>query len=113
MTELIKNKNVMFKLQEELRNEIHSNTTVESKLSKLPFLNACIKETLRLHPPAPFLLPHRAIRTCEVMNYIVPRGARVLVNVWAIGRDPKYWEDPLSFKPERFFSSKLDFKGRF
>lgn len=112
MAELIKNKNAMFKLQEEIRNKIHSDTIVESELSKLSFLNACIKETLRLHPPAPFLLPHRAIQTCEVMNYTIPHGAQVLVNIWAIGRDPKYWDDPLLFKPERFLNSKLDFKGQ-
>ncbi|KAI3757592.1 hypothetical protein L6452_05133 [Arctium lappa] len=111
MAELMKNKKVMFKLQEEIRNEIHSDPIVESELSKLSYLNACIKETLRLHPPAPLLLPHRAIQTCEVMNYTIPRGAQVLVNIWAIGRDPKYWEDPLLFKPERFLNSKLDFKG--
>ncbi|XP_024963429.1 probable (S)-N-methylcoclaurine 3'-hydroxylase isozyme 2 [Cynara cardunculus var. scolymus] len=112
MAELIKNKKAMFKLQEEIRNEIHSDTIFECELSKLSYLNACVKETLRLHPPTPFLLPHRAIQTCEVMNYTIPRGSQVLVNIWAIGRNPKYWEDPLSFKPERFLNSKLDFKGQ-
>ncbi|KAM0064495.1 putative N-methylcoclaurine 3'-monooxygenase [Helianthus debilis subsp. tardiflorus] len=112
MAELIKNKNVMFELQEELKHKINSNTIVESEISNLPYLNACIKETLRLHPPAPLLLPHRAIQTCEVLNYTVPRGAQILVNIWAIGRDPKIWEDPLSFKPERFLGSSLDFRGK-
>ncbi|KAF5782412.1 putative geraniol 8-hydroxylase [Helianthus annuus] len=112
MAELIKNKNVMFELQEELKHKINSNTIVESEISNLPYLNACIKETLRLHPPAPLLLPHRAIQTCEVLNYTIPRGAQILVNIWAIGRDPKIWEDPLSFKPERFLGSSLDFRGK-
>ncbi|KAI7745400.1 hypothetical protein M8C21_015097, partial [Ambrosia artemisiifolia] len=111
MAELIKNKNVMFELQQELKHKINSSNIAESEISKLPYLNACIKETLRLHPPAPFLLPHRAIQTCEILNYTVPCGAQILVNIWAIGRDPKLWEDPLSFKPDRFLSSNLDFRG--
>ncbi|KAI3757598.1 hypothetical protein L6452_05140 [Arctium lappa] len=112
MAELVKNKKVMFKVREELKNEIKTRTVVESEVSNLPYLNACIKETLRLHPPAPFLLPHRAVQTCEVMGYTVPRGAQILVNIWAIGRDPKLWEDPLLFKPERFLGSNLDFGGQ-
>ncbi|KAI3705812.1 hypothetical protein L1987_76055 [Smallanthus sonchifolius] len=100
MAELIKNKKVMIELQQELKHKINSSNFVESEISKLPYLNACIKETLRLHPPVPLLLPHRANESCEVMNYTVPRGAQILVNIWAIGRDPKLWEDPLLFKPE-------------
>ncbi|XP_076952769.1 putative (S)-N-methylcoclaurine 3'-hydroxylase isozyme 2 [Bidens hawaiensis] len=112
MAELIKNKEVMYKVQQELKHKINSNTIIESEISKLPYLNACIKETLRLHPPAPLLLPHRAIQTCEVMKYTIPRGAQILVNIWAIGRDPKLWEDPLTFKPERFLGTSLDFRGQ-
>ncbi|KAI7745401.1 hypothetical protein M8C21_015098 [Ambrosia artemisiifolia] len=111
MAELINNKNVMFELQQELKHKIKSSTILESEISKLPYLNACIKETLRLHPPVPLLLPHRATQTSEVLNYTVPRGAQILVNIWAIGRDPKLWEDPFSFKPERFLGSSLDFRA--
>ncbi|XP_076887987.1 putative (S)-N-methylcoclaurine 3'-hydroxylase isozyme 2 [Bidens hawaiensis] len=106
MAELLKNEKAMLQLQEELKHNI------KSEISNLPYLNACIKETLRLHPPAPLLLPHRSIQVCEVMNYTIPCGAEIFVNVWAIGRDPKLWEDPLLFKPERFLGSNLDFKGQ-
>ncbi|XP_024970222.1 probable (S)-N-methylcoclaurine 3'-hydroxylase isozyme 2 [Cynara cardunculus var. scolymus] len=112
MAELLKNKEAMNKLQEELKHKSDSNMITESHLSKFPYLNACIKETLRLHPPAPLLIPRHASETCEVMNYTIPQNTKIFVNVWTIGRDPKIWEDPLSFKPERFLGSSLDFKGQ-
>lgn len=111
MAELLKNERVMKTIEEELDREINNATIDESLVSRLPYLNACIKETLKLHPPAPFLLPHRAPEACEIMNYIIPKDSQVLVNVWAIGRDASVWEDPLSFKPERVLSSAVDFKG--
>ncbi|CAI0404261.1 unnamed protein product [Linum tenue] len=107
----------MNKLREELNAELslpleRKSLIDESAVSRLPYLNAIVKETLRLHPPGPLMLPHRASETCEVMNYTVPEGAKILVNVWAISRDPTVWEDdPTSFKPERFIGSKVDFRG--
>lgn len=101
----------MSKVREELAGEIKKDMVKESQLPQFPYLQACVKEALRLHPPAPLLLPHRAIEACQVMNYTIPKNSQVLVNVWAIGRDPMNWEDPLVFKPERFLNSALDFKG--
>ncbi|OAY48615.2 probable (S)-N-methylcoclaurine 3'-hydroxylase isozyme 2 [Manihot esculenta] len=111
MAEILKNKRVMEKVGEELQRVINSGTVHESQVSQLTFVNAVLRETLRLHPPAPFLLPHRAPETCEVMNYTIPKDSQIFVNVWAIGRDPSVWEEPLSFKPERFLESSLDLKG--
>ncbi|KAL5549039.1 hypothetical protein UlMin_004270 [Ulmus minor] len=112
MTELIKNPKYMKKVQEELTREIKQDQLVkESDLPKLTYLEACVKESLRLHPPAPIPIPRRASETCQVMNYTIPKNTQVLVNIWEIGRDPNYWEDPLEFKPERFLDSSLDFKG--
>ncbi|XP_076952762.1 putative (S)-N-methylcoclaurine 3'-hydroxylase isozyme 2 [Bidens hawaiensis] len=107
IAELLKNKEAMSKLQEELKYK-----TAESQLSNCSYLNACIKETLRLHPAVPFLIPRRAFEACEVMNYTIPQNAQIFINVWAIGRNPEVWDDPLSFKPERFIGSNLDFKGQ-
>ena len=83
----------------------------ESHVPQLLYLQPCVKETMQLHPPTPFLLPHRALSSCKVMNYTVPKDAQVIVNVLAISRDPTIWEDPLVFKPERFLKSTLDYKG--
>uniref|UniRef100_A0A5B7AMB7 (S)-N-methylcoclaurine 3'-hydroxylase isozyme 2 n=1 Tax=Davidia involucrata TaxID=16924 RepID=A0A5B7AMB7_DAVIN len=111
LAELIKNPESMKKVREELTREIKKESPKESHLPQLPYLQACVKETLRLHPPAPFLIPHRALDSCKVMNYTIPKNAQVVVNIWAIGRDPVNWEEPLKFKPERFLNSTLDFKG--
>ncbi|KAJ8766214.1 hypothetical protein K2173_021731 [Erythroxylum novogranatense] len=108
MAELMKNPDHMKKVEEEIARE---NGVKESHLPHLTYLQACVNETLRLHPPAPFLLPHRAVNTCEVMGYTIPKNSQVLVNAWAIGRDPGNWEEPHIFKPERFLDSNMDFKG--
>ncbi|XP_023772620.1 probable (S)-N-methylcoclaurine 3'-hydroxylase isozyme 2 [Lactuca sativa] len=112
VAELLRNQEVMQKARDEVLRTIDRNVVKESDLVHLPFLEACFKETLRLHPPAPLLLPHRAIETCEVMGYTIPKDSQILVNVWAISRDPKIWEDPLSFKPKRFMGSELSSKGK-
>ncbi|CAL1371342.1 unnamed protein product [Linum trigynum] len=115
LAELLKNGEAMSKVRRELNLEIGENTITESNASQLTFLNACIKETFRLHPPVPFLIPRRAPEACQVMNYRIPKDCQVVVNVWAIGRDPSVWEDPLSFRPERFVDNRsavADFKGR-
>ena len=84
----------------------------ESDIDRLPYIDAIVKETLRLHPAAPLLLPYIAGNDVEVSGYTIYEGNQVLVNAWSIGRNPKYWIDPLSFEPERFVGSNLDFKGR-
>ncbi|KAK9075312.1 hypothetical protein SSX86_003635 [Deinandra increscens subsp. villosa] len=111
MSELLKNKEKMYKVQEELKKEFNCNSIMKSDLSKLTYFNACIKETLRLHPVVPVLIPRRALEACEVMNYTIPQNSQVWVNVWAISHDPKVWEDPNTFKPERFLGSNIDFTG--
>ncbi|KAK9063214.1 hypothetical protein SSX86_017084 [Deinandra increscens subsp. villosa] len=112
MSELVRHKEVMSKIEDEMRKEIKSDKINPSQLSDLPYLQACIKEAMRLHPPVPLLLPHKAAETCEVMNYTIPKNTKVFVNMWAMGRDSKVWDDPLSFNPERFMGSNLDFKGQ-
>ncbi|CAL4989138.1 unnamed protein product [Urochloa decumbens] len=111
MTELVRNPEAMAKAQEELREAFNGkNMIAEDDLKGLSYLKLVIKETLRLHPPAP--LVHRKCReACQVMGYDIPKGTAVFVNMWAICRDPNYWDGPEEFKPERFEDSDLDYKG--
>ncbi|KDP29244.1 hypothetical protein JCGZ_16633 [Jatropha curcas] len=113
MAELLHNPETLKKVQEELRSKISASKKLEEKdIENLPYLKAVIKETLRLHPPLPFLVPHKAMDSCKMLGYHIPKETQILVNVWAIGRDPKIWNDPLKFRPERFFEPNMvDYRG--
>uniref|UniRef100_A0ACD5YCW0 Uncharacterized protein n=1 Tax=Avena sativa TaxID=4498 RepID=A0ACD5YCW0_AVESA len=112
MAELMRNPRVMQKAQAEIRENLQGKSKVtEEDLANLNYLRLVIKETLRLHPAAPLLLPREALEQRTILGYDVPKGAMVLVNAWAIIRDPKHWEDPEEFRPERFESGSIDFKG--
>ncbi|CAI0409415.1 unnamed protein product [Linum tenue] len=112
MTELLHNPNALSKVKEELDQTIGKDYHLEeSDISRLPYLQAVIKETYRLHPPLPLLLPHKAGADVEIGGFTVPKGAQVLVNLWAIGRDSMIWNDPNSFIPERFLGSEVDVRG--
>ncbi|GJN30885.1 hypothetical protein PR202_gb19229 [Eleusine coracana subsp. coracana] len=114
MAELLQNPSTMAKARDELAQVIGSKPEIEeSDMGELKYLQAIVKETFRLHPPAPLLLPRQAETTSEIGGYEVPKGARVLVNVWAIGRDSKVWPDPEKFLPERFLEGEIDFRGRY
>ncbi|KAG2705347.1 hypothetical protein I3843_05G044400 [Carya illinoinensis] len=80
----------------------------ESNVSQLCFLQNIISETFRLYPPAPLLLPHMSSQDCTIEGYDVPRNTIVLINAWAIHRDPNVWDNATDFKPERFESGKDD-----
>ncbi|XP_047326160.1 cytochrome P450 71A1-like [Impatiens glandulifera] len=118
MIELIKNPKSMNKVQEEVRSIKHENQgycyILEDDLDKLIYLKAVVKETLRLHPPAPLGVPHLATQTCNIKGYKILKGNIVYMNLLAIGRDPEYWENPEEFWPERFLESakNIDFRGQ-
>jgi cytochrome P450 len=104
MSELIRNPRTLHKAQAEVRRALAGRSHVaEDALLDLPYMRLVIKETLRLHPPAPLLLPREYREPCHVLGYDVPQGAVVLVNAWAIGRDSASWgADAEEFRPERF-----------
>ncbi|OAY73051.1 Cytochrome P450 84A1 [Ananas comosus] len=117
LAELLKSPDDMKRLQRELADVVGLDRKVhESDLDKLPFLKCVIKETLRLHPPIPLLL-HETAEDCAVAGYSVPKKSRVMINVWAIGRDASAWKDADAFRPSRFAaggdSFDVDFKGNF
>ncbi|KAH9718387.1 hypothetical protein KPL71_022205 [Citrus sinensis] len=113
LSELIKHPAVMKKLQRELENIVGLKRMVEeSDLENLEYLDMVVKETLRLHPVAPLMAPHESMEDCTVNGFHIPKKSRVIVNAWAIGRDPKAWNDPEKFFPERFVGSSVDVRGR-
>lgn len=113
MVELLQNSSKMKKAQQELANIVSEDRLVEeSDIIGLPYLQAVVKENLRLHPPGPFLVPHKALIDVKFHDFVIPKGAQVLVNVWAISRDPTIWTESTSFLPERFLDSKTDYKGQ-
>jgi cytochrome P450 len=101
------------KATEELDHVIGRGRWVTEKdIPQLPYVDAIVKETMRLHPVAPLLVPRLSREDATVAGYDIPAGTRVLVSVWSIGRDPALWDAPEEFMPERFLGSKLDVKGQ-
>ncbi|GMQ10239.1 hypothetical protein CsSME_00053319 [Camellia sinensis var. sinensis] len=112
MAELLKRPQIMKKLQNEVRKIAKGKLNItENDLENMYYLKAVIKESLRMHPPAPLLVPRESIQDAKVMDYDIVAGTQVIVNAWAIARDPLSWEDPKEFRPERFLNSSIDFKG--
>ncbi|CAN6166708.1 unnamed protein product [Urochloa humidicola] len=126
MAELVRNPRVMAKVQDEIArvltagagdDEQDDDAIAEADLSRMGYLRAVIKEVFRLHPPAPLLLPRESMSAAAVQGgrYEIPSGATLLVNAWAIGRDPAAWDAPEEFRPERFLAAgggaAVDFRG--
>ncbi|KAL2343006.1 hypothetical protein Fmac_004291 [Flemingia macrophylla] len=113
LSELLKNPRVMKKVQMELEIVVGMNRRVEeSDLDKLEYLGMVIKESLRLHPVAPLLLPHQSREDCMIGEFFIPKRSTVIVNAWAIMRDPSVWDEAEKFWPERFEGSNIDLRGR-
>ncbi|KAK7299950.1 hypothetical protein RJT34_10781 [Clitoria ternatea] len=113
MSEMLRNPRVMGEAQAEVRRVFDNNKghVDETELHHLTYLKSVIKETLRLYPSVPLLVPRESRERCQINGYEIPAKTRVIINAWAIGRDPKYWAEAESFKPERFVDSSIDFRG--
>ncbi|XP_015078498.1 premnaspirodiene oxygenase-like [Solanum pennellii] len=110
--ELMKNPHIMAKAQSEVRRVFKGKKKHdEEDFEELTYLKLVVKEALRLHLPAPLITPRECREQTDINGYIIPIKTRVLVNAWALARDPESWDDPESFIPERFENSSIDFKG--
>lgn len=113
LSELLKKPEVFAKATEELDRVVGRGRWVTEKdVPSLTYVDAIVKETMRLHPVAPMLVPRLSREDTSVDGYDIPAGTRVLVSVWTIGRDPKLWDAPEEFMPERFIGNKIDVKGQ-
>nr|GMC97222.1 cytochrome P450 CYP82D47-like [Ipomoea batatas] len=106
---VLNNYNVMRRIQDELDANIGKERCInEGDINKLIYIQAVVKETLRLHPPGPLSVPHEAIEDCTINGYHIQKGTRVMPNLAKIHRDPKVWVDPNEFRPERFLTTHKD-----
>ncbi|GAB2274066.1 hypothetical protein Dimus_008835 [Dionaea muscipula] len=113
MSELLNNPEKMKKAQAELEEVIGKGKAMEEDdIDRLPYLRAIVKETFRLHPPVPFLVPRRTTVDVELSDFTVPENTQVLVNIWSMGRDESLWKNANVFEPERFLGLDIDLKGR-
>lgn len=114
IAEMMNRPEVMAEAQRELDTVVGKDRAVEeSHIGKLPYLNAVMKEVLRLHPVLPLMVPHCPSKPCVVAGYSVPKGAHTFVNVWAIHRDPGNWTNPNEFVPGRFLSGEGEWNSDF
>uniref|UniRef100_A0ACD5VLS8 Uncharacterized protein n=1 Tax=Avena sativa TaxID=4498 RepID=A0ACD5VLS8_AVESA len=111
MAELIRQPRVLKKVQDEIRLAAGGRRAQQEDMGSLKYLRMVVKETLRLHPPATLLVPRETTRRIQVAGHSIPAKTKVIVNAWAIGRDPGVWKDPEEFCPERFQDADIDFHG--
>ncbi|CAI8609835.1 unnamed protein product [Vicia faba] len=113
ISELMRHPSIMKKAQEEVRRIVGNKSKVEENdINEMPYLKCVVKETLRLRPATPLMSPRETISSVNLKGYYIPKKTMVCVNNWAIQRDPKNWENPEEFIPERFEQSQVDFRGQ-
>nr|XP_043622221.1 cytochrome P450 Tp4149-like [Erigeron canadensis] len=112
LSELVRNPDIMKKLQTEVTKIARGRSMVtEDDTHEMHYMKAVLKESLRIHPPVPLLVPHESREDVNIMGYDIAKGTQVMVNNWAIARDPSIWEEPEKFNPDRFLNSSMDYKG--
>ncbi|XP_050223172.1 cytochrome P450 736A117-like [Mercurialis annua] len=112
MTELLRHPEIMKRVQNEIRGIAKDKVFIsETDLNELQYLKAVIKETSRMHPPIPLLLPRVATKDIKLQGYDIAAGTQVIINAFAIGRDPALWDQAEEFRPDRFLNSSIDFRG--
>jgi 9beta-pimara-7,15-diene oxidase len=111
MSELMRNPEVMEKAQGEVRRMIDNKIPQdhENQMGGLRYMKMVIKETMRLHPVVPLLLPRVCGETYDVGGFEVTKETRIIVNSWALARNPEIWHDAEKFRPERFEDSHIGY----
>jgi len=113
ISELMRNPTTMKKVQEEVKRIVgHKSKVEENDVNEMRYLKCVVKETIRLHPPAPLLAPRVTMSDVKLNGYDIPAKTMVYINAWAMQMDPKLWERPEQFLPERFENSEVDFKNQ-
>ncbi|XP_058068489.1 cytochrome P450 CYP73A100-like [Magnolia sinica] len=108
IAELVNHPAVQSKLRAEISTFLGENPITESNLHKLPYLQAIVKETLRMHTPIPLLVPHMNLEEAKLDGYTIPKGSKVVVNAWWLANNPAWWNDPDEFRPERFMEEEAE-----
>lgn len=107
IAELVNHPTVQCKIRDEISTVLQDNESItESNLHKLPYLQATVKETLRLHTPIPLLVPHMNLEEAKLGGYTIPKESKVVVNAWWLANNPAWWENPNEFRPERFLEEE-------
>ncbi|OMO78111.1 Cytochrome P450 [Corchorus olitorius] len=102
LAEMLNQPEILKKATEEIDKVVGRGRLVEeADFARLNYVKACAREAFRLHPIAPFNVPHVSVADTKVANYFIPKGSHLLLSRVALGRNPKVWDDPLTFKPER------------
>ncbi|KAL2249376.1 UNVERIFIED_CONTAM: Xanthotoxin 5-hydroxylase CYP82C4 [Sesamum indicum] len=112
---LVNNKHAMNLARQEIDDKVGNQRWVqESDINNLPYLQAIIKESLRLYPPLPLSIPHQAVEDCHLSNYLIPKGTLLFVNIWKLHHDARFWPEPNRFMPERFLTghTQVDVMGQ-
>ncbi|GMN56696.1 hypothetical protein TIFTF001_025810 [Ficus carica] len=113
LSELMKHPRVMKKVQQELETVVGTGKIVEEKdLGKLVYFDMVLKESFRLHPAVPLLIPRESMEDITIEEYFIPKKSRIIINTWTMGRDPNVWKENVEeFYPERFLESQVDLRG--
>lgn len=113
MARIVLHQDIQTKVQNEIDTWVGRDRHVEdSDIPNLPYLQAIVKEVLRMHPPGPLLSWARlAVHDVHVDKVFVPAGTTAMVNMWAITHDPTIWKNPWTFKPERFIEEDVPIMG--
>ncbi|CAA0827068.1 Cytochrome P450 703A2 [Striga hermonthica] len=106
MAEVIKHPHVLRKAQQELDSVVGRDRMVqESDLAHLNYLRCIVRETFRMHPAGPFLIPHESTRSTTINGYYIPKRTRVFINTHGLGRNTNIWDRVDVFEPERHLSA--------